>query len=161
VPRAAERIAVAALALALGAGCEARRPDATPEGTVRELVERLRGLHGDPASATAVFELLSRETRDNLETRARRYGAASGKNIDPAAMLAPSSLVERWSGREFRATIVGGHALVEVRGLLAEQRAEVRCVREGEAWRVVVDLPPLPEVRVSPREDGPEEVRRD
>jgi hypothetical protein len=140
-------------------GCESRRPDATPEGAVREVVERLRQVHGDPASAHAVYELLSRATRENLESRARRYGAASGKNIAPAAMLAPSSLVERWAGREYRARIVGIHALVEVRGLLPDERAEVWCVHEEGAWRVIIDLPPLPEVRTSPREDRPQEVK--
>lgn len=149
-----------AVALLVGAaGCEARRPDATPEGAVREVVERLRAAHGEPASANAAYELLSRATRENLETRAKRYGAASGKNISPAAMLAPSSLVERWPGREYRSQIVGTHALVEVRGLLPEERAQVRCVWEDGGWRVHIDLPPLAEVRTNPREDGPQEVR--
>jgi hypothetical protein len=142
------------------AGCEARRPDATPEGAVREVVERLRAAHGSPASANAAYELLSHATRENLEARARRYGAASGKNISPAAMLAPSSLVERWAGREYRTRIVGTHALVEVRGLLPEERAELRCVWEDGGWRVHVELPPLPEVQTNPREDGPQEVRQ-
>lgn len=169
MPRAAERRApVRGLALRLGlplaifatAGCDARRVDATPESAVRELTERLRALHGDRASSTAVYELLSAATKESLQARSRRYGAASGKNIAPAAMLAPASYLERWSTREMSTKIVGAHALVELRGRTADERAEVRCVYEDGGWRVVIDLPPLPEVRVSPREDGPEEVRR-
>lgn len=150
-------VAVLALVLAVSA-CEARRQDATPEGAVRELCDRLDRMSGDPTTSAAVFEMLSKSTRENLEARARRYGAASGKNIAPAAMLAPSSLVERWRARELRSTIVGAHALVEVQGLAEGQRTEIRCVYEEGGWRVVVDLPPLPEVRQSPREEGPQEV---
>jgi hypothetical protein len=153
--------ALAALALLVATtACEGRRPDAKPEGAVREVIERLRAAHGQPHSAVAAYELLSKATRENLEARARRYGAASGKNISPAAMLAPSSLVERWVGREYRAQIVGAHALVEVRGLLPEERTTIRCVWEDGGWRVVIDLPPLPEVLSNPREDGPQEIRR-
>jgi hypothetical protein len=152
-----------ALSLALVAclvACDARRVDLTPESVVRELLERLKSLHGDKASAAAVFELLSASTRENLQTRSQRYGAASGKNIAPAAMLAPASYLERWHFRELRTKIVGAHALVEVLGFTPDQRAEIPCVYEDGGWRVVIALPPLPEVRVSPREDGPEEVRR-
>ena len=128
---------------------------------MRELCERLARMSGDPTTSRAVFDMLSKGTQENLEARARRYGAASGKNIAPAAMLAPSSLVEQWSARELHATIVGTHALVEVRGLHAEQRTEIRCVYEEGGWRVVVELPPLPDVRQSPREEGPQEVSRE
>lgn len=153
------RIATALALLAL-LGCDARRVDATPESTVRELTERLRELHGDKDSASAAFELLSSATKESLTIRARRYGAASGKNIAPAAMLAPASYLERWPAHEMNTTIVGAHAMVELRGRTADERAEVRCVYEDGGWRVVIDLPLLPDVRVSPREDGPEEVRR-
>ncbi len=155
--RLARAVAVMAACASLAA-CDARRHDATPEAAVRELIDRLGRMSGDPTTSRAVFDMLSATTRANLEARARRYGAASGKNIAPAAMLAPSSLVEQWGARELHATILGIHALVEVRGLHPEQRTEIRCVYEEGGWRVVVDLPPLPEVKQSPREEGPQEV---
>jgi len=155
--RVARRLATIAMMMALAA-CDARRYDSTPEAAVRELSDRLSRMSGDPATSRAVFDMLSKSTRDNLETRAKRYGAASGKNIAPAAMLAPSSLVEQWSARDFSAKIVGTRALVDVKGLLPEQHTTIRCIYEEGGWRVVVDLPALPEVKQSPREDGPQEV---
>lgn len=152
-------LALAALvAVSALPGCDARRHDSTPEAAVRELCDRLARMSGDPKTSRAVFDMLSKSTQENLEARARRYGAASGKNIAPAAMLAPSSLVEQWGARELRATIVGTHALVEVKGLQEGQRTDIRCVYEDGGWRVVVDLPPLPEVKQSPREEGPQQV---
>src|SRR5690242_2996771 len=56
-------------------GCGRRAPNATPDGAVRELVERLRRVQGDPADAKAAFELLSKRTQSNLATRAQRYSA--------------------------------------------------------------------------------------
>lgn len=164
--RLARAFAIAATCVSMAActtvsSCDGRRYDATPEAAVRELCERLGRMSGDPTTSRAVFDMLSKSTQENLEARARRYGAASGKNIAPAAMLAPSSLVEQWGARELHATIVGTHALVEVRGLHADQRTEIRCVYEEGGWRVVIDLPPLPEVRQSPREEGPQEVGKE
>ena len=155
--RMAQGIAAIAMVMSLAA-CDARRYDSTPESAVRELCDRLTRMSGDPTTSRAVFDMLSKSTRDNLETRAKRYSAASGKNIAPAAMLAPSSLVERWTARDFAAKIVGTRALVEVKGLLPEQHTTVRCIYEEGGWRVVVELPALPEVKQSPREEGPQEV---
>ena len=155
--RAVRAAAIVAVMLTVSA-CNARRQDATPEGAVRELCDRLSHMSGDPTTSRAVFDLLSKSTRENLEARAHRYGAASGKNIAPAAMLAPSSLVEQWSARELHATIVGTNALVEVHGLRPDQHTEIRCVYEDGGWRVIVDLPPLPEVKQSPREEGAQQV---
>src|SRR5438067_9563633 len=101
---------VATVALA---GCGRRAPNATPDGAVRELVERLRRVHGDPGDAKAAFDLLSKHTQSNLATRAQRYSAASGKTIAPEAMIAPSRFLLQFEPQRYTARIAGGYALVE------------------------------------------------
>src|SRR5260221_121889 len=102
-----------ALALA-SVACSRRPPNATPDGAVRELVERMVRVRGDPVDAKAVFDLLSKRARANLGARALRYSAASGKNIAPEAMLAPSRFVLRFEPQRYTAEIAGTYARVDV-----------------------------------------------
>lgn len=139
------------LALALGlAACSRKPPTATPEGSVHELVDRLRRLRGDPADAEAVYALLSASTRDNLAARAKRYGAASGKTIAPEAMLVPSRFVLHFEPVSYVAQIAGAVARVLVVGPRPEERAEIPCVFEDNEWRVELALPALAPVDVRP-----------
>ena len=142
-----------ALALTLLVACGRKPPNATPEGAVREFVQRLKLSNGDPASAKVAYELLSKSTQANLVARAERYSAASGKHIAPDAMIAPSSYTERFEAHELRAEIVGAHARVHAAGLLPGERADIPCVFEDGAWRVQIELPPLPPVDVQPRDE--------
>ncbi|WP_438009179.1 hypothetical protein WME89_11090 [Sorangium sp. So ce321] len=143
-----------ALALSLAAlasvGCSRRPPSGTPDGAVKELVARLRQLHGDPADAKVAFELLSRRARDNLASRAQRYSAATGKAIAPEAMITPSRFLLRFEPQRYVAQIAGAHALVDVAGLLPGERVQVPCVYEDAGWRVDLALPPLPPVQKRP-----------
>jgi hypothetical protein len=136
-------------ALILG-GCGRRAPNATPDGAVRELVERLRRLHGDPADAKAAYRLLSRRTQQNLAARAQRYSDATGKAITPEAMLVPSRFFLRFEPQRYAAQIRGTFARVELLGMLPGERAEVDCVAEEGAWRVDLSVPPLPPVQMRP-----------
>jgi hypothetical protein len=140
---------VGALSLA-PAGCSRRPPNATPDGAVRELVERLARLQGDPADAGAVYELLSRRAKENLAARAQRYSAATGKTIAPEAMIAPSRFQLRFEPQRYVPQVAGVHALVEVAGLLPGERAQIPCVYEDAAWRIDLTLPPLPPVQRRP-----------
>ena len=147
----AKMIAALLIALTLTlAGCGRRLPDATPDGVVRELVERLRHVHGDPADARAAYALLSKRTQANLAARAQRYSAASGKMIAPEAMLAPSRFLVRFEPQRYTAKIAGAYALVDVTGLVEGDRAQIACVFEDVAWRVELALPPLAPVQLRP-----------
>lgn len=146
------RQAIAALAAALLASCRSRAPGATPEGAVREFVERMRRVQGDPADAKAAYELLSNSARDNLKARAERYSAASGKAIAPEAMIVPSLFFLRFEPQRYHARISGTYALVEIQGLMPEDRAQIQCVFEDERWRVDLQMPPLPPIQTRPRD---------
>lgn len=134
-------------------GCESRSPSATPEGAVRELVERMRRVQGDPADAKAAFEMLSKNAQANLKARAERYSAASGKTIAPEAMIVPSFFLLRFDPQRYKARISGTYALVEAQGLLPEERAQIPCVYEGERWKLDLPMPALPPIQTRPRDE--------
>jgi hypothetical protein len=148
--RPMKRPAAILLAVLALAGCGRRSPNATPDGAVRELVERMRRLHGDPGDAKAAYELLSKRAQQNLAGRAQRYSAASGKTIAPEAMIVPSRFLLRFEPQRYSAEISGASARVEVLGLLAGDRAQVHCILEDGGWRVDLGLPPLPPVQMRP-----------
>jgi hypothetical protein len=140
--RRAARALLAAL-LALGPACDPAPPNTTPDGAVRELVELMRVFDGHEKDARVLFELLSARARANLEMRAERYGAASGKTPAAWAMLVPSRMTPRFPPQTYTADVVGRHALVAVAGVGEAQRAHIPCVLEDGFWRVDVVLPEL------------------
>lgn len=143
-------------AVSLPAGACAQRPlDATPEGTAREFVDRMRRVHGEPAEARGAFELLSRRARENLAERAARYGAASGKSIAPEAMIVPSRFSLRFEPQRYEPQVSGALAQVTVRGDLPEHEARIMCVLEDGRWRVDMALPSLPPVQQRPGSEPP------
>ncbi len=147
-------VTAAALAMAL-AGCGRRAPDATPEGAVKELVERLGRMRGEPAEAKAAFELLSKRAKANMTARAKRYSDASGKNIAPEAMIAPSRFQLRFDPQRYTAEIAGTYARVNVLGARPDDHAQVPCVLEETVWRVDLALPALPPVQMRPGSGSP------
>ncbi|MEZ4446151.1 MAG: hypothetical protein R3B72_44150 [Polyangiaceae bacterium] len=138
------------IALSLLAGCESGRPNATPEGAVQELVEHIRSFHGHEEDAREILALLSQRARDNLQARADRYSAASGKQIAPWAMIAPSRALTRFDPQAYHAQIVGKYALVDIFGVSEAQHAQIPCVLEDGDWHVDLVLPELPELQTRP-----------
>jgi hypothetical protein len=132
------------------AACSRKPSTATPDGSVRELVDRMRRLHGDPADAKAVYALLSTSTQENLAARAKRYGAATGKTIAPEAMLVPSRFVLHFEPASYAVRVAGAFAQVSVVGPRPEDRAEIQCVFEEGEWRVQLALPAIAPVDKRP-----------
>lgn len=132
------------------AGCAPRPANATPEGAVREFIDRMRVVGTDPTASKAAFAMLSKRAQQNLAERAQRYSAASGKTIAPEAMIVPSRFLIRFEPQRMTSTVVGSRALVEVMGLGPDERAKVTCAFENEGWRIDLELPPLPAVQVRP-----------
>lgn len=127
--------------------CSRTPPDATPEGAVRELIERMEQNDGAPERASAAYELLSETTRANLIERAKRASSATGRPIPPEQMLAPSRFVLLFRPQQIEARIEGDRAFVDVFGAdPAVDRARIPLVREGERWRIELGLPELPPV---------------
>ncbi len=142
-------LAIACAVVALTA-CEPAAPNATPDGAVRELIEIMRAYSGREQDAKQAFDLLSERAKSNLRARAERYGAASGRQIAPWAMLVPARMVISFVPQAYSAQIVGKYALVDVIGVAPDQHAQVPCVLEDGAWHVDLVLPELPPIETRP-----------
>lgn len=132
-------------------GCNRKPFDATPEGVVREFLERMERVSGDPKDARSVFDLLSKQAQTSLSDRSRRASAAFGKRLGPEQMLAPSHYYPRFQPRRWTTRLRGRQATVELVGLdTSGERAEIPCVNEEGHWRIDLQLPPLPPVERRP-----------
>lgn len=133
------------------ASCSRRRPDSSPEAVVREWIERMQRVHGEPEAARAAFELLSQASRANLEERARRASAATGRKMGPEQMIVPSRFSLRFSPRQLTSRVAGDRAVVEAVGADPEvEHASIPCVRENGVWRIDLVLPPLAPIERRP-----------
>lgn len=133
--------------------CEHPPPDATPEGALRELLERFERAKSNPAEIRGVYELLSAGARSSLDERARRASSATGRPMSGADMIAPSRFALRFAPRQMRARIDGDRAIVDVVGMApATDRVSITCVRENGRWRI--DLTPPPMLAPEFRPDG-------
>lgn len=131
--------------LAVCVACESGPVAQGPADVVREFIERMEAVHGDPKDARAAYELIWSEGRKNLGERAKRASAASGRQVAPEEMLAPSRfslafqpksyVVSRKEGNWAEVTVTGGVPTRETRS--------VRCALEEGSWRVVLELPQL------------------
>jgi hypothetical protein len=126
------------------AGCARQASDETPERAVQELIDRMQRVHGDPARARDVYELLAAPARANLDERARRASASNGRAVAPEEMLAPSRFYLSFQPRSWTSERGEDWAIVTAEGDSPEQRKQIRCVRESGKWKVVLDLPELP-----------------
>jgi hypothetical protein len=142
-----------ALAITTGLlqGCSRKAPDMTPEGVVREFLDRVERVEGDPVQARAVYELLTAKTQAGLAERAKRTSAASSRNVMPEEMLAPARFSLRFEPRKMHAHIADNRAVVDVFGIDPDtDHAEVPCLLEQGRWRIEIPLPPLAPVEKRP-----------
>ena len=138
-------------ALSALSACQRKPPDLTPEGAVRELLDRIDRIETDPSEARAVYELLAPQTRQNLIERARRASTTSGRDIPPQEMLAPGRFSLRFEPRKMHTRVADDRAVVDVTGIDPEtDRAEVPCVLEEGRWRIEIPLPPLAPIEKRP-----------
>ena len=146
------RVAVACLACALVLACSRKPPESTPDGALREWLERMKRVDGDPAAGEAAYQLLAEPARSNLAERARRASAATGRPVKPWDMLAPARFSLRFTPREMTARATSERrAEIEVTGADPEtERATVPCVLETGGWRVDLALPALPPIERRP-----------
>jgi hypothetical protein len=140
-----------AVATWLFQACSRKAPDMTPEGAVREFLDRVERVEGDPGQARAVYELLSAKTQAGLTERARRTSAASSRNVMPEEMLAPARFSLRFEPRKMHAHVADNRAVVDVFGIDPDtDHAEVPCLLEQGRWRIEISLPALAPVERRP-----------
>jgi hypothetical protein len=124
----------------------AEREEDSPERAVQEFIDRMQRVHGDIEKSKAAFDLLARDAQSNLEERAKRASAAVGQVVRPEEMLAPSRFYLSFTPRSWSTREGPGWAIVTAYGESPREQKEVRCLREGDRWKVVLDLPDLPPI---------------
>jgi hypothetical protein len=145
------KVIASCLAIAALSACQRKPPDLTPEGAVRELLDRIARIETDPSEARAVYDLLSVPTKQNLIERARRASTTSGRDVPPQDMLAPGRFSLRFEPRKMHTRVAADRAVVDVTGIDPEtDRAEVPCVLEEGRWRIEIPLPPLAPIEKRP-----------
>lgn len=130
-------------ALSFMSGCSRAAPDATPDGALRELLDRMEVAIEDPRAMNEAYDLLGKSAKQNLEERAQRASLVQGKRVNPREMLATGHFGLRFRPKGMTVRIEGDLATVAVTGSDPQERAEVVCVREGGSWKVEPELPPL------------------
>lgn len=133
------------------AGCSRAPVDATPDGAVKEWLSHMEGSIDDGREAKAAYGLLGPTARGNLEERASRASQVEGRHVEPFEMLASGHFGLRFRPQKFKSAVDGASATVEVMGSDPADHAQIRCVKDGTAWRVEPDLPDL---QALPKRDG-------
>jgi hypothetical protein len=144
-----------AIAWAIGLvvmGCSRSSPDATPEGVVRLWLEKMESGADDRHAMKEAYDLLGPRARANLKERADRASRGQGRRFEPYEMLAEGRFGLRFRPKTMNARIEGDDATVEIKGDGPEERATVKCTREGAFWRIEPELPEV--VAPARRSDG-------
>jgi hypothetical protein len=143
---AAIRLAAQLAVMVALAGCREHPEAGGPEEAVQQFIDGMQRVHGDIERASVAYQLLAKPDRDNLVERARRASAVAGRTLAPEEMLAPSRFYlefqpVRWSSKDS-----GNYSVVTAQGSSPDQRREIRCVKEADGWKVLLDLPALPPI---------------
>jgi hypothetical protein len=145
------RLILSMLVLAVfagSAGCRRDAVDEDPERLVKEFIDRVKSVYGDPKMARSAFDFLWSSAQKNLTERAARASALANRKVAPEEMLALTRFSLRFIPRRYSATVQGDVAVVTLQGdTHSKDRADVRCVREQGRWRIAVELPPLPPIQ--------------
>lgn len=135
-------------------GCREKQKAPGPDDVVANFVSAMSRAHGAPESGQRVVELLWEPARENLEERAERASALSGRELEAGELIAPSWFSLHVVPEKYESRIEGQWAEVTVIGTRGE-RVKTRCRKEDGEWKVALELPPLPPIRE--REEAPEQ----
>ena len=136
---------ILAATLGLLSACARRLPDATPEGAFDLFLRAMEETPYDPQAAGRAYHLLAPRARDAIRAQAARAQQITGKAPTPEAMFTPTWTPLRFPVDRTHAVIdpEGQRAVLEVYGVEPQtQHVRVPMVREGEAWRLDIDVPP-------------------
>lgn len=146
------KVALIFLALAGVAGCERQEAPPGPADVLMKFVSKMRQVHGKPEDGDQVVELLWKPARENLEERARRASALSGRELSPGELVVPSWFALHLPVERAEARVDGEWAEVTAFGP-AGASVQARCIREEGEWKVALELPPLAPIRMREQEE--------
>ena len=124
--------------------CGDEPSDDTPTGALLLFLDAMDRSSWDDGALEIAYGLLASDAREQLRARAERASSLSHREFEPWEMLPQGRFRRRFSARRgLRERIDGEHAVVTVLGSREGEHADVPLVREGEAWRVVLDIPAM------------------
>jgi hypothetical protein len=121
--------------------CSRPPPDGTPEGVVRLWLEKMETAESDPRAMKEAYGLMGPHARANLKERAERASKGQGRRYEPYEMLAEGRFGLRFRPRKITTRIEGEDAVVDVSGEGEGERAQVKCTREAQLWRIEPEIP--------------------
>jgi hypothetical protein len=122
-----------------------------PAEVLKQFILAMRGVHGESEAGQAVVELLWSPAVSNLEERARRASALSGRELLPGELIVPSWFALHLSPDRLDVRLDGDWAEVTVSDSSGAS-IQTRCKKEEGGWKVALELPPLAPIRA--REEG-------
>jgi hypothetical protein len=130
----------------LSLACSRKPAPEQPIDVARAFVETMQKAHGAPETADKLYRMLWAPARKNLEERARRASALSGRTVAPGEMLVPS-----WFTFLASAEPEGQRLELPWAEVLFPRSSEpptrTRLHLEDGRWKVALDLPELPPIR--------------
>ncbi len=138
------RLVFALALLGAASGCSSTPTDETPSGALTLFLEAMSRSEWDRDALRDAYELLSPAARESLTERARMANTLSGRSHEPWEMLSQGRFRLRFAPRRqggMIERIEDDGAVVVVAGARDGERAEVPMVREGDRWRVALELP--------------------
>lgn len=141
------RLALFLLPALLGlAACREEPTPAGPADVLVDFIQTMQRVHGNPEMGAHAISLLWEPARKNLAERARRASALSGRKIEPGEMLAPSWFSLHLVPDQFETRLDGNWAEITTTSRDGRQ-VRTRAVLEKDNWRILLELPELPEIR--------------
>ena len=125
--------------------CARPLPDDTPEGAFDLYLRAMEETPFDPHASARAFALLAPRAQEAIRAEAARAQQLTGKPAPAESMFTPTWTPLRFPVDRTRALVLadGVHAIVDAFGVDPQtQHVRVPMVREWEAWRLELEIPP-------------------
>jgi hypothetical protein len=144
----------------LGLACSSKPAPEQPIDVARAFIDTMQKAHGAPATADKLYRMLWAPARKNLEERARRASALSGRTVAPGEMLVPSwfTFLASPEPEGQRLDLPWAEVLFpRSEGLPTRTRLHF----EDGHWKIALDLPELAPIRQRTTEGHPSDDDND
>lgn len=122
--------------------CGGAPTDETPAGAVTLFLAAMSEAEWNDSSRAAAYHLLAPEARAALTAKASRASALSGRDFHPWEMIVEGRFRMRFQPDPDRTQekVNGRTGVVTLSSAKAGEAASVPVVREGDRWRIALDL---------------------
>lgn len=126
--------------------CQSAPQDEGPGRVAWEFVMAMRRVHGDLEEGKTAYNMMWEPARKNLQERARRASALSGRELHPSEVIVPSWFALHLIPESYEERVDGNWAHVTLLDPAGHSSTARLVVEEGK-WKVALELPPLAAIR--------------